>query len=359
MPSLPIRPSRFVRRTTDLARFTEVVDRSTAIRDCAVYRKGVRLADARDWRAALEEVQRDPSCFVWFGLYEPTAHQMGDIAEAFGLHELAVEDAVQAHQRPKLEEHDNSLFVVVKTVQYEADGDSRTTEVVQTGEIMIFVGDNFVITVRHGAHTELRDLRRNLEREPERLALGPSVVLHAILDLVVDNYVKVAAQLQAEIDDIETSVFDSELAQYETNRIYGLKRQVLQLKRAASPLSHPLRRLASESYPFVHEDLHEYFRDVDDHLIAVADQVAAFDDLLNTLVAANLAQVGVRQNEDMRKMAAWVAIISVPTMVAGIYGMNFDHMPELHWRFGYPLVIGLVASACTMLYRTFKRNGWL
>jgi len=169
----------------------------------------------------------------------------------------------------------------------------------------------------------------------------------------------VANDVQAEIDDIETSVFDSELAQYETNRIYGLKRQVLHLKRATAPLSQPLRRLASEEYPFIHEDLAEYFRDVDDHLTAVAEQVAAFDDLLNTLVAANLAQVGVRQNEDMRKMAAWVAIISVPTMVAGIYGMNFDHMPELHWRLGYPLVIGLVSTVCTFLYRNFKRNGWL
>jgi len=174
--SLPLRP-RLTRRTHQVARFTETVDRSTAIRDCALYRNGVREPGPRDWHAAVEALHSDPSGFVWVGLYEPSERQMADIAEAFGLHELAAEDAVHAHQRPKLEQHDTSLFVVVKTVKYEADGDSRTTEVVQTGEIMVFLGENFVITVRHGAHTELRDLRRNLESQPERMALGPSVVL--------------------------------------------------------------------------------------------------------------------------------------------------------------------------------------
>jgi magnesium transporter len=362
MPSLPIRTSRFgSRRGTSGGPQADLVDvdDADALRDCAVYRRGIRQTGSGDWHDALEQIHHDPSGFVWIGLYEPSEVQMSAVADAFDLHELAVEDAVHAHQRPKLEEHDNSLFAVVKTVKYESDGDSRTTEVVQTGEIMVFLGSNFVITVRHGAHGELHDLRHQLESDPSRLSRGPSVVLHAILDSVVDNYVRVALQLQAEIDDIETNVFDGHMAQSETNRIYGLKRQVLALKRATAPLSHPLRQLASHQMPFVHDDLAEYFRDVDDHLISVSDQVAAFDDLLNTLVAANLAQVGVRQNEDMRKMAAWVAIISVPTMVFGLYGMNFHHMPELSWQYGYPLVISIVASGCMLLYRNFKRNGWL
>jgi len=360
MPSLPIRPPRFVpRRTSVTPRFAETIDRSTAFRDCAVYREGVRQEGLHDWHDALEAIHSDPNGFLWIGLYEPTARQMSSIAEAFHLHQLAVEDAVHAHQRPKLEEHHESLFVVVKTVKYEKDNDARTHEVVQTGEIMIFVGQNFVITVRHGQHGELRDLRRKLETDPARLGMGPSAVLHAILDTVVDNYLKVAADLQSEIDDIETAVFDTALSQAETNRIYGLKRQVLSLKRATAPLSQPLRQLASPGTRFVHEDLAEYFRDVDDHLIQIADQVAGFDDLLTTLVSANLAQVSVRQNEDMRKIAAWVAIVSVPTMVAGIYGMNFEHMPELSWKYGYPLVLSVIVVACVWLHRSFKRNGWL
>jgi len=360
MPTLPIRASRRSnRRGGATLPWIPDVDRSTAIVDCAVYRNGVREPGNASWKEALEDVRRTRSGFLWIGLHEPTERQLAGIAEAFDLHPLAVEDAVHAHQRPKLDRYDESLFVVVKTVHYNTEGESATTEVVETGEVMAFVGKDYVITVRHGEHGGLRNMRKKLEADPDQLALGPSVVLHAILDRVVDDYLAVTAALQCDIDDIETGVFDGVLRQAETNRIYLLKREVLSLKRAVAPLSAPLRMLAERPMRFVHEDVREYFRDVDDHLIHVADQVVEFDGLLTTLVSANLAQVSVRQNEDMRKISAWVAIISVPTMVAGIYGMNFDHMPELHWLYSYPVVLAFIVSVCVGLHRMFKRSGWL
>jgi magnesium transporter len=360
MPTLPIRTSRRSnRRGSAAVPWIPDVNRSAAIVDCAVYRNGVREPGSPSWQEALGDVRRTRSGFLWIGLHEPTERQLAGIAEAFELHPLAVEDVVHAHQRPKLDRYDESLFVVVKTVHYNTEGESATTEVVETGEVMAFVGKDYVITVRHGEHGGLRNMRKKLEADPDQLALGPSVVLHAILDRVVDDYLAVTAALQCDIDDIETGVFDGVLRQAETNRIYLLKREVLSLKRAVAPLSAPLRMLAERPMRFVHEDVREYFRDVDDHLIHVADQVAEFDGLLTTLVSANLAQVSVRQNEDMRKISAWVAIVSVPTMVAGIYGMNFDHMPELHWLYSYPVVLAFIASVCFGLHRMFKKSGWL
>jgi magnesium transporter len=360
MPTLPIRtPRRAQRRVGPAIPWIPDVDRSSAVVDCAVYRNGVREPGNPSWQEALDDVRRRRSGFLWIGLHEPTERQLAGIAEAFDLHPLAVEDAVHAHQRPKLDRYDDSLFVVVKTVHYNAEGESATTEVVETGEVMAFVGKDFVITVRHGEHGGLRNMRKKLEADPAQLTLGPSVVLHAILDRVVDDYLAVTAALQCDIDDIEIGVFDGELRQAETNRIYLLKREVLALKRAVAPLSVPLRMLAERPMRFVHEDVREYFRDVDDHLIQVADQVVEFDGLLTTLVSANLAQVSVRQNEDMRKIAAWVAIISVPTMVAGIEGMNLTNMPEQDWAFSYPVVAAITLAICFGLHRLFKRNGWL
>jgi magnesium transporter len=324
-----------------------------------VYRNGVRQPGTPTWQEALADVRGHGTGFLWIGLHEPSQRQLADIAEVFDLHPLAVEDAVHAHQRPKLDRYDESAFVVVKTVHYNTEGQTATTEVVETGEVMAFVGEDFVITVRHGEHGGLREMRKAMEGKPEHLALGPSVVLHAILDRVVDDYLEVTRALQCDIDDIEIGVFDGELLHAETSRIYLLKREVLALKRAVGPLSIPLRMLAEQPIRFVHDDVREYFRDVDDHLIQVADQVAGFDDLLTTLVSANLAQVSVRQNEDMRKIAAWVAIISVPTMIAGIEGMNFRHMPEQHWVLSYPIVAAITLAVCFVLYRMFKRNGWL
>jgi magnesium transporter len=331
----------------------------SAVVDCAVYRDGERQPGAPSWQEAVDDVEAGGTGFVWIGLHEPTAAQIVGIADRFGLHPLAVEDAVHAHQRPKLDQYDAQLFAVVKTVHYDDTLPGGTAEVVETGEVMVFLGANFVITVRHGEHGSLRNVRKKLECDPALLCLGPSVVLHGVLDAAVDSYLVVTKALQEDIDEVETSVFGTRQRPPDSNSMYVLKREALALRRATAPLAPVLRTLARAPLPLVHEDVRDYFRDVEDHLTRVVDQVNSFDDLLTTLVTANLARVSVVQNEDMRKISAWVAIAAIPTMVAGIYGMNFEHMPELHWTFGYPLVLFVTACICFTLYRAFKRNGWL
>jgi magnesium transporter len=364
MPSVPrprsLVPGRLVPgRRHSRAKYPADLVQSGAIVDCAVYRDGLRIPGTPTWEEALDDVESLGTGFVWIGLHEPTDLQIGGIAERFGLHPLAVEDAVHAHQRPKLDLYDDMMFAVVKTVHYDDTLPGGTAEVVETGEVMAFVGANFIITVRHGEHGSLRDIRRKLELNPDLLALGTSAVMHAILDGIVDSYLIVTAALQEDIDEVEAATFAESKRITDSDAMYALKREVLALRRATSPLSPVLRTLSRAPLPLVAEDVRDYFRDVDDHLTEITDQVSAFDDLLTTLVSANLARVSVVQNEDMRKISAWVAIAAVPTMVAGVYGMNFDHMPELHWRYGYPIVLGIVIVFCIGLHRAFKRNGWL
>jgi magnesium transporter len=361
MPNLPLPGPLRPRRRTGPAGLPWIpdVDRSSATVDCAVYRDGERLPGGIwPWQEAIAEARGPNGGFVWIGLHEPSTRQISGIAGLLDLHPLAVEDAVHAHQRPKLERYDESLFAVVKTVHYNDDG-QQLVEVVETGEVMVFLGEDFVVTVRHGEHGGLHKLRTQLECKPDLLALGPSTVLHAVMDHVVDDYLWVCGELQRDIDEIENAVFDGVNRATETNRIYLLKREVVELRRCVGPLSAPLRRLSEQKMPAVADDVRDYFRDVDDHLQQVVERVSSFDDLLNTLVAANLAQSGIAQNEDMRKISAWVAIVSVPTAVAGFYGMNFQHMPELGWTYSYPVVIVGILTACIVLYRAFKRNGWL
>ncbi len=282
------------------------------------------------------------------------------MAELFDLHPLAVEDAIEAHQRPKVERYGETLFAVFKTVCYvEHEQLTATSEVVSTGEIMVFVGQDFVITVRHGRHGSLGPLREGLETDPVQLAKGPSAVLHAIADHVVDDFLGVIEAFQADIDHVETEVFAEHGARVDPGRIYQLKRELLELRRAVVPLGRPLEELATRPARVVEPEIQAYFRDVADHLLRATEQIAAFDELLNSILQAHLARVTVAQNEDMRKITAWAAIIAVPTMVCGVYGMNFDHMPELRWRYGYALVIGVIAVACVALHRGFRRNGWL
>jgi magnesium transporter len=329
--------------------------RGDAVVDCAVYRNGRRVPGRRDHEAALADVRANGG-FVWIGLHEPNEVEFSGIAERFDLHPLAVEDAVQAHQRPKLERYDDMLFAVLKTVRYvEHDELSAISEVVETGEVMVFLGRDYVITVRHGHHSDLRMLRRRLENDPELLAHGPSAVLHAIADHIVDNYLAVTEALQDDVDEVETIVFTA-TRRRDVSRVYQLKREVLALKRAVSPLAAPMHMLAERPMRLVDPDIREYFRDVADHVARVSEQVADFDSLLTSIVQANLAQVTTEQNEDMRRISAWVAILAVPTAVAGVYGMNFDHM---HWTYGYPLVLSLIAVVCLALHRGFRRNGWL
>ncbi|GHD26286.1 magnesium transporter CorA [Streptomyces violarus] len=324
------------------------------------YRDGVRTPARGDLVDVVERVRKRREGFVWLGLHEPTDQEFAGIAELFDLHPLAVEDAIEAHQRPKLERYGETLFAVFKTVCYvEHEELTATSEVVNTGEIMVFVGEDFVITVRHGRHGSLGPLREELESDPGQLAKGPSAVLHALADHVVDDYLTVTDSMQADIDQVETDVFAETGARADPGRIYQLKRELLELKRAVVPLSRPLEDLATRPIRAVDPEIQAYFRDVSDHLLRAKEQIAAFDELLNSILQAHLAQVTVAQNEDMRKITAWAAIIAVPTMVCGVYGMNFEHMPELHWRYGYGMVIGVISVACVTLYRAFRRSGWL
>jgi magnesium transporter len=259
-----------------------------------------------------------------------------------------------------VERYGDTLFAVFKTVCYvEHEELTATSEVVNTGEIMVFVGEDFVITVRHGRHGSLGPLREGLETDPGQLAKGPSAVLHAIADHVVDDFLTVIEAVQADMDQVETDVFAENGARVDPGRIYQLKRELLELKRAVVPLGRPLEELATRPARVVDPEIQAYFRDVSDHLLRATEQIAAFDELLNSILQAHLAQVTVAQNEDMRKITAWAAIVAVPTMVCGVYGMNFDHMPELGWRYGYGLVLGVISVACLVLYRGFRRNGWL
>jgi magnesium transporter len=329
-----------------------------AIVDWAFYRDGKRQEDVTSYAEGVRRA-RQGGGFVWIGLFEPTESQLAGLADEFDLHPLAVEDAVTAHQRPKLERYDDSLFAVFKTVRYAPqDKAAASGELVETGELMAFVGAEFVVTVRHGDHSELGQVRRQLQDNPEHLAHGPSTVLHAVADRVVDDYLAAVDRLQDDIDELEISVFSARGAR-DVGRVYQLKRQVLELKRAVAPLAVPLRHLAERPLRLVAPEIREYFRDVEDHLTRVREQVAGFDELLTSILQASLAQLTVAENEDMRKISAWVAILAVPTMIAGIYGMNFTHLPGAESRFGYPAVLVVTLVICVTLHRYFKRNGWL
>jgi magnesium transporter len=291
--------------------------------------------------------------FVWVGLHEPREGELAGVAEIFALHPLAVEDALHAHQRPKLERYDDGIFLVLKTLWYVDEFDA-----VETGEINLFVGRNFVISVRHGEGTELHTARMDLEQQTAVLGHGPSAVLYAICDRVVDSYEDVARALEIDVDEVEASVFSPERT-HDSHRIYVLKRELAEMRRAVNPLKEPMKRFATGSVPTVTQEAAPFFRDVADHLIRVSETIETLDALLSTAFDAHLARIGVEQNEDMRKISAWVAIAAVGTLVAGIYGMNFQHMPELGWRYGYGLAIAVMVTASVVLYRMFKKSGWL
>jgi magnesium transporter len=323
--------------------------------DCAVYEDGKRQKGELELHEAYEAGRNGNGRhrFVWIGLREPSPEEFESVRREFHLHELAVEDAIKAHQRPKIEVYDDTLFVVLKTAHYHDD-----TESVEIGEILLFVGDGFIVTVRHGRASELHDVRLKSEKRPDLLRCGPGAVLHAVVDRVVDDYEPVLAGIEDDIEELEEQVFSPSRTN-PTERIYKLKREVLEMHRATAPLVDPLDKLASGYYEVVHEDIHEYFRDVYDHVLRANETVEGFREMLNGILDANAAQVGVRQNDDMRKISAWVAIAAVPTAIAGIYGMNFEHMPELRWTFGYPAALLVMALICFLLWRNFKRVGWL
>jgi magnesium transporter len=319
--------------------------------DSALYVDGVRRPGRFD---TADAAQLPDHAFSWTGLFEPTKAEFDQIRRHVDLHDLVVEDALNAHQRPKLEQYGDALFLVLRTAKY-----LDTEENVEFGEIQVFVTPKAVLHVRHKAPSKLVDVRAQLERQPERLTCGPGAVLHAIVDQVVDGYEPVVDGLEQDVREVERQVFNRHLGDNPVERVYGLMRTVLSVQDALTPLVGPLADLTAKTFPTVHPSLREYFRDAHDHLVAVVQRVGTLHDLLTGILAANLTRVSIRQNEDMRKISAWVAIAAVPTMVAGVYGMNFDHMPELRSKWGYPLVLSIMFGACYGLYRKFKRSGWL
>lgn len=323
--------------------------------DSAVYRDGVRVPPRCD-KEDLDQIRataRDEDAFVWVGMHEPTSDELERLAKAFDLHPLAVEDAAKAHQRPKLERYDDTLFLVLKTLWYVDEDDA-----VETGEINLFVGEDFVVSVRHGIGNELSTARHDLEERASLLGHGPAAVVYAICDKVVDGYEDVAGQLDIDVDEVEKSVF-SPARTHDSRRIYVLKRELAEARRAVNPLKDPMKQFASVSVPLVDEEAAPFFRDVYDHVVRVSERVEGLDSLLSTAFDAHMARISVEQNEDMRKISAWVAIAAVGTLVAGIYGMNFVYMPELHWHYGYFFALGLMLVASVVLYRLFKKSGWL
>lgn len=329
-------------------------DRSLAevITSCASYSAGVREPGDRPVTTALRSVAAVPGAFVWLDLEQPDAASLQAVARRYGLHPLAVEDAVFGRQRPKLESYGDTTFVVLKTARY-----LDQQEAVETGELMLFVGTDFVVSVRHGLDPGLSDVRSDLEARPEVLGVGPPAVLYAVLDRVVDDFCLVVEAVQEDLEDTEARVF-APGREHPTERIYELTREVLRLRHALEPLVPVVTDLSAGRLAAA-DEMAPCFRDVHDHVTRAYEQVRGMEQLLVNDLAANLARVTVQQNEDVRRISAWVSILAFSTLVAGVYGMNFASMPELQWRLGYPLVLCVMAVVSFALYRGFKRNHWL
>ena len=327
----------------------------SAIVDCALYEGGRRRGGPVALETALKKADEHPEGFVWIGLHDPSNEVVTAVADHFNLHPLAVEDAVHAHQRPKLDVFGDSLFLVLKTARY-VDSD----ELVQIGEVMVFMGPKFVVTVRHGAGSPLHDVRLDLEEHPDLLGIGPSSVLYAVVDRIIDDYEAVIEGFAVDVEQIEAEVFSGEFTTNPAQRIYRLKREVLEFKRAATPLVGPAERLANGASGLpIDPRMEDYFRDALDHLERDVERIQGFDELLTGVLQANFSQLTMRDNQDMRKISAWVAIAAVPTMIFGLYGMNFRHMPELRTEYGYPVVLVVTAAICGLMYRRLRRAGWL
>ncbi|MFC7529100.1 magnesium and cobalt transport protein CorA [Actinoplanes sp. GCM10030250] len=332
---------------------------TTAVVNCGVYLDGKRMPGDFTPDQALSEACSRDGAFVWLGLHHPSEGEMAAIAHTYGLHELAVEDAVKAEQRPKLEQFGEVQFLVLRTARYVPHQElTESSQVVETGQMMIFIGERFVITVRHGDASEMAPVRADLESHREvLLQQGPWAVAYAVTDRVVDHYLEVADQVEADLDIIEEGVFSRDRIA-PIQQVYQLKRELVEFRRAVVPLQRPLAAITS-SQGVVPKEIRRYFRDVQDHLTRTVEQVSSYDDLLNSILQARLAQVTVDQNNDMRKIASWAAIATVWTAFAGVYGMNFDYMPETGWKYGYPALIAVLSVVTVVLYRALRRNGWL
>jgi magnesium transporter len=325
----------------------------SGIINCAAYAAGVRAEEvAID---GITDVLRRADRFVWLGLYEPEEDLLRQVQQQFHLHDLAIEDAYNAHQRPKLEQYENSLFVVLRTAHHAGNSPPRLV----FGETHVFVGPNYIVTVRHGSLQSHVGLRARCECTPHLLAKGPGYVLYALMDFIVDQYSPIVQRIEEGVQEIEEEILDGNVTAESTARIYRLKRDLLALRRAVAPLVEVCNRLMRFDVPQIPDDTRVYFRDVYDHVVRLNETIDAQRELLTTALEAKLSLMSVAQNEHMKRLAAWAAMIAVPTMIAGIYGMNFRNMPELDWSFGYPLSLLSMVLACAALYAGFKRSGWL
>jgi magnesium transporter len=327
------------------------------IADSAVYRSGSRLHvevepdDLEGIRKAEQSGQ--PGDFVSIGLHEPDEAEMARVAKIFGLHRLAVEDALHPVQRPKVERYGDMVFLVLKALWYVKESDT-----VERGQVALFMGPDYVVTVRQGAGFELESVRDHLEKHADVLKEGPAAVVYAVCDRVVDVYESIVSDLETDVDEVEDSVFSAERT-HNSKRISQLNRELNTLRRAVNPLRAPMQQFAQGEIKGVSEDAAPFFRDVADHLARVNDALDTLDNLLSSVFDANLSRIGVQQNDDMRRMSAWAGIFAVITVFAGIYGMNFTNMPELRWSFGYPLAVAVMILCSVVLYRKFKKSGWL
>ncbi|MER6987956.1 magnesium and cobalt transport protein CorA [Saccharopolyspora hirsuta] len=335
--------------------------------DTAIYRDGVRIATPASLAETYRQLRREPGTMAWIGLYRPAEEELQAAAEEFDLHKLAVEDAIVAHQRPKIERYGDTLFVVLRAATYVDEA-----EEVSFGELHLFIGTNFVLTVRHGQSPDMSAVRRRMEEDPDLLRRGPEAVLYAVLDNVVDGYAPVIAGLQNDIDEIETEVFQTE--PHVSRRIYELTREVIEFQRATQPLLGILRNLEAGFNKYgIDEELQRYLRDVADHATTVGERAEGFRQLLDKILTVNatlvtqaqneemqkMTEASLAQNEEVKKISAWAAILFAPTLIGTVYGMNFDLMPELHWNLGYPFAVVLMLAVCLSLYTIFKRRNWL
>ncbi|HEX8629097.1 MAG TPA: magnesium and cobalt transport protein CorA [Catenuloplanes sp.] len=333
--------------------------RPEAVVDCALYLNGERQPRSGDYASAYARAGRRRHGFVWLGLHEPDPDTMAAVARTFSLHELTARQALTDGHRPAVEQHGDVTLFVLRTARYVEHAElTATSEVVDTGDVMVLVGDRFVVTVRHGSAGALGPVRADLERRAAVLALGPWAVAYAVCARMVDLYLEVAAHVEKDLEKLEETAFAPE-GGADVQHVYQLKREVVEFKRAVLPLQAPLQELTEPTREDVPEDLRRYFIDVSGRLGRAVDRVAAFDELLNSILQARLAQVSVDQNNDMRKIASWAAIAAAQTAIAGVYGMNFDDMPELGWTYGYGYALLLMAGAALTLYRLFRRSGWL
>ncbi len=318
--------------------------------NCAAYSEGRRVANVE--LNDISDYLKQPGHFVWVGLYEPGPEMLKKLQAEFGLHDLSIEDAHRAHQRPKIEQYGETLFIVLRTIQ-------MNEKRIELGETHFFLGQNFIITVRHGSSVGYADVRTRCESTPSFLTKGPGFALYAVMDSIVDQYFPAVDALEEELESLEEKIFHEKFRRETTAKIYRLKRQLLEVKRAVSPLIDICNRLMRFDLNLIDEETRTYFRDVYDHTIRINEMVDNTRELLAAAMDSNLSMISISQSEVAKRFAGWAALIGIPTMVAGIYGMNFKFMPELEWPFGYPIVLGVTAILCGVLYFRFKRSGWV